>query len=208
MLNKQVDNFNLIKTLLSYEKAGDFYFLQLIHRKEDEEEYLTTKRKNYVVKNYCLYEGDLDRYKNEIINRCNNENLRADLYLNKRNKYKLLPMFKRFINYKGTSHKYKDCYEQFYNAVKKASCDRDKKWVVKLENRDWEVANTYAKIINDLVESEHKQPFKEFITVPNGIDLITKSFSVATFQKCCYKQNIKPLKILFDYATTLYYYGK
>lgn len=77
-----IDNFDLIKPLLTFENPGDFYFIQILQRKKD----FMEKEKTKVIKEYFVENINfLDFKKKEMISLANFFNARVMIRLNKRN---------------------------------------------------------------------------------------------------------------------------
>ena len=88
-----VDNFELIKPLLTFDKHGDFYFLQLLQRKKDGCNVPNgSDNQRRLVRDYHITDvKQLDEWHDEIIRLCNETGARAYIRLNKRN-YKTIAM--------------------------------------------------------------------------------------------------------------------
>ena len=82
-----IDNLNLIKPLLSFDKLGDFYMLYVFNRKKDQPE---GERDNHqsvrTIKTYCIESIDhLERRYDEIKQMCEMFKARAYIHVQKQN---------------------------------------------------------------------------------------------------------------------------
>lgn len=77
-----VDNFDLIENLLKFESSDDFYFLQLIKRKKENDELGSNNR---VIRSYFIKSKEqLRKHEKEIKDLCTVTNSRAYINLNRR----------------------------------------------------------------------------------------------------------------------------
>ena len=82
-----IDNIKIIKTLLNFEKEGDFYMLYVFKRKKDQPE---GERDNHqsvrTIKTYCVDSIEyLDKRYDEIKQLCEIFNARAYIHVQKQN---------------------------------------------------------------------------------------------------------------------------
>jgi len=49
-----IDNLNIIKTLLNFEKEGDFYHCIILKRKKDQPEWERENYQSRTIKTYCV----------------------------------------------------------------------------------------------------------------------------------------------------------
>ena len=84
------DNFELIKKLIKENytlNKGDFFFLQILKRRKENPD---LKKDVSLIDNFFIIDDkDLDNYKQQIINLCQEHNARAYIRLNKRNEDKV-----------------------------------------------------------------------------------------------------------------------
>ena len=81
------NNFDIIRTLLSFPNAGDFYMLQILQRRKDNP---GLKGDTVVIDNFLIYSFDMyDSLIERIIERCESNNARAYFRINRRNDKKL-----------------------------------------------------------------------------------------------------------------------
>lgn len=85
-----IDNFEIIKPLLSFDSDDEFYFVQILQRKKDNPTgYMGSNNSSRLVKAYYIDSIDrLDRYRGEMIKLAELFNARVGINLNKRSYYK------------------------------------------------------------------------------------------------------------------------
>lgn len=181
------DNFELIKSLLSFNNEQEFYFLQIIQRKKDNKESKTslgTNNNSRCIRTYSIYRVEqLDKYKHEIIEICKLFNARAGISLNKRNNYhvSLEALARLAVNIKNG---YYEHISSLYNEVcGQHHSDKDKRWIIDLDEADLPLRD---KIISRLEFIEPlDKPDKLIAEIPSksGIHLITAPFNTDTFSK-------------------------
>ncbi len=81
-----IDNLNLIKELLNFDKEGDFYMLYVLKRKKDQ----TTDKSNHqsvrTIKTYCIESIDhLEKRYDEVKQLCEIFKARAYIHVQKQN---------------------------------------------------------------------------------------------------------------------------
>ena len=83
------DNFDIIKDFISKNtlNKGDFYFVQILKRRKENPD---LKKDVSVIENLFFYSiDDFDKYKEQIIYLCQENNARAYIRINKRNETKI-----------------------------------------------------------------------------------------------------------------------
>jgi hypothetical protein len=83
------DNFDIIKDFVNKNtlNKGDFYFIQVLKRRKENPD---LKKDVSVIENFFFYSvDDFDKYKDEIIYLCQENNARAYIRINKRNETKI-----------------------------------------------------------------------------------------------------------------------
>jgi acyl-CoA-binding protein len=182
----EINNFEIIKTLLNFNNEDEFYFLQIIQRKKDRKnleldiKYIGSNNHSRLIKAYYIYSiEDLDKYKPEIIALCEMFKARAGINLNKRSQkdvaLEMLELLARDIrvgNY--------NCVSRIYNSICGQVKGKDKIWLIDIDTKDEE----YIKLIkNDLVNVKPIGVEKMITIIPSksGYHLITKPFDTKNF---------------------------
>lgn len=175
-----IDNLELIRPFLIFESDDDFYFLQILQRKKENDLMTANSR---VIKNYYIKSVDrlIDQY-DEIKMLCKKFNARASLRLNKRSfeqtAFQTLKKNTDTIlsrDYKSVSRNYDKSCGQFNN-------DKNKKWIIDIDSKDILVSRviTAVKFCDPDMGLE-----KHYVVLPTnqGYHLITKPFNCEQFSK-------------------------
>lgn len=185
-----IDNFEIIKPLLTFNNPNEFYFVQIIQRKKDfienKDKYgvsrLGRNNNNRLIKAYYIYSIEqLEAYKQEIIKLCELFNARCGINLGKRHQkdvtLKCLEMISialRKDNFDGIS--------KIYNSACGKGETTDKFWIIDLDKED---LPRYSEIANILYNCEPINTTKILATIPSktGIHLITSKFNRQKFNE-------------------------
>lgn len=179
-----IDNLEIIKSLLKFESKDDFYFLQILQRKKENQLITSNSRviKNYYIKNIEYLDM---RYK-EIKQLCIQFNARAMIRLNKRSFEKVA--FKTMENIAHTmmSRDYDFINKAYDRACGQSHNETNKKWILDIDN-DIVASPLMLAYINyncePICESIEDSKIYEIIPSKNGFHVITKPFNVKTFRE-------------------------
>jgi len=173
-----IDNIELIKQFLVFDSEDDFYYLQILQRKK-ENELLTSNSR--VIKNYYIssLESLIDQY-DEIKSLCKRFNARASLRLNRRSYEKiayqtLLAVTNTIMNkdFKSVKRQYDKSCGQFNN-------EKTKKWILDIDdkNADLDRIKAGVKFCEPNIGED-----KVICVMPtkNGFHIITTSFNTQQF---------------------------
>lgn len=152
-----INNFDKIKTMLSFDSDEDYYFIQLIRRKKENP---NITQNDKPIKNYYVFSMEqYDSIQEEIIEMCDKENARAYIRINKRNKHKVAVHLlsylvdyakedKNYVTRKGVliydeilnltqllkDNQYDTIFTQYNSIISIQSgqlhSDKDKKWII------------------------------------------------------------------------------
>jgi hypothetical protein len=193
---EQINNLELIKSLLKFESNDDFYHLQIIKRKKEHPELGSN---SYIIKTYYIQSLQyLEDKMSEIICLCDFHNARAMINLNKRSFEKLAyQMLKKVTDcilnkdFKSVRKSYESVCGSFSNET------NNKKWIVDIDTKD----NTVIQIETDIIKLEpFGQKVLACIPTKNGYHLITNPFRLDLF-----KQQYPEIDIHKNNPTLLYY---
>ena len=197
-----INNFDSINPHLSYESDEDFYFLQIIKRRKDNPD---LERSEKTIRNFYLYQGDIEKFKDTIIKLCIDNNARAYLYLNKRNIKDVV--FEANVLLAGymKSGTYKAIHNLMDKAIGNKHSDNEKKWILDIDSKDDELVSRY---LVTAIESNPPGKFHLYnkIETLNGYHLITTPFNTEKFSQLCAMYKLDNIEIHKDNPTLLYFY--
>jgi hypothetical protein len=204
-MSAKIDNFELIKNLLEFNSPEDFYFLQILQRRKDNNNVGVSS--NYrTIKTYYIYSiEELERRSDKIKELCINNNARAYIWLNPRHteeiSWKCVRLFQDLIQ----NHNTEMCYRVFDRAC--GSTPNSKysiKWIVDLDNKNIDYKNTIISLIN-LCEGKNPNHILYEIPTLNGLHLITEKFNINKFYQLLAMNKLEHIDIHKDNPTLLYY---
>jgi hypothetical protein len=186
-----LDNFDIIKPLLTFENENDFYFLQILQRKKDHPEgtVVGSNNSSRLIKSYNIFSiSQLDKYKKEIIMLCELFEARAGINLNKRNsKVLALKMISDIATYLECNHT--NSIGSLWNEVcGKHQHSADRRWIIDIDREDSESDNEFDSHISNISGFIcNCQPIgndKIITNIPSksGVHLITKPFNTREFK--------------------------
>ena len=209
-----VDNFELIKPLLSFDKHGDFYFLQILQRKKDGCNVPNSSdNQRRLVKDYHITSTEkLDSLRDEIIASCNETGARAYIRLNKRNYRTVSMAFAEETLMKArTNQEFGNTFNEINSVIGRypEPGKGNKTWIVDIDNTN--VDSKLVKDIKDIIVN-YCQPFdveKIVAVIPtkSGVHLITRPFNQETFYRMFSQiklSNENEVDIKKDNPTVLY----
>lgn len=183
----ETNNFNIVRKFLDFSDSDTYYFLQILKRRKDNP---GLEKDMKVIGDYFIYSLEqFDRMENEIINTCKTHNARAYFRLNKRGiKKNAMQMLKRVTDL-IISENYKAVKNAFSSVSGEYHSDKDKKWIVDIDEFDQtklgQTLKTHAiyQFIEKLQRDTGKEPMMEIIPTKNGLHIITRPFNLQTFKK-------------------------
>jgi len=193
-----INNIEIIKPLLNFEKAGDFYMLYVFKRKKDQHE---GERDNHqsvrTIKTYCIESIDhLDRRYDEIIQMCEMFKARAYIHIQKQNHFdvSLSMMVDLAQRIQNGNHNQKGLFDSVVGQIK----TQEKRWIVDIDTKDFKTLVEVGEFIDNLRPVGNKV----ITTIPtkNGFHLITERFDVINF-----KNRYSDIDIQKKNPTLLYY---
>lgn len=176
-----LNNLEIIKPLLNFEKRGDFYMLYVFKRKKDQPE---NERDNHqsvrTIKTYCIESVDhLERRWEEIIQLCEMFKARAYIHVQKQNHFdvSLNMMVALAQKIQDGNHNQKGLFDSVVGQIK----TQEKRWIVDIDTKDFK---TLVEV-GDFIDNLRPVGNKVITTIPtkNGFHLITERFDVKTFSE-------------------------
>jgi hypothetical protein len=184
-----IDNLNIIKTLLNFEKEGDFYMLYVFKRKKDQPE---GERDNHqsvrTIKTYCVNSVEyLEKRYDEIKQLCEMFNARAYIHVQKQNHsdVSLDMMMSLAERIKNGVHNQKGLFDSVVGQIK----TNEKRWVIDIDNVSIDSFNhnsyyiSMREYINELQLEAKKEQGMTFVKTKSGIHIITQPFNVMKFKE-------------------------
>ena len=174
-----IDNIELIKPLLNFEREGDFYMLYVLKRKKDQPE---GERDNHqsvrTIKTYCVESIDyLEKRYEEIKLLCEVFKARAYIHVQKQNHLdvSLEMMVELAQKIKNGIHSQQGLFDSVVGQIK----TQEKRWIVDLDTQDEDEVVRMTKVINFTRPEGDK--IDAIIPTKNGYHFITKRFDVQMF---------------------------
>jgi hypothetical protein len=192
-----INNLEIIKPLLNFEKDGDFYMLYVFKRKKDQPE---GERDNHqsvrTIKTYCIESIDhLERRYQEIIQMCEMFKARAYIHIQKQNHFdvSLSMMVELAQRIQNGNHNQKGLFDSVVGQLK----TNEKRWIIDVDGMGAPSPMMVAfieyncKPITEVKFDEAGIPIgykvgpkvEAVIPTKNGHHLITKKFDVMEFKK-------------------------
>jgi hypothetical protein len=184
-----IDNIKIIKTLLNFEKEGDFYMLYVFKRKKDQPE---GERDNHqsvrTIKTYCVDSVEyLDKRYGEIKQLCEMFNARAYIHVQKQNHSDvsldmMVSLAERIKN--GVKNQ-----EGLFDSVVGQIKTNEKRWVIDIDNVSIDGFShdkyyiSMREYINELQLEAGKEQGMTFIKTKSGFHIITQPFNVMKFKE-------------------------
>ncbi len=176
-----INNIELIKELLNFEREGDFYMLYVFKRKKDQPE---GERDNHqsvrTIKSYCVNSIEyLDKRYDEIKQLCEMFKARAYIHVQKQNHYdvSLNMMVALAQRIQDGNHKQQGLFDSVVGQIK----THEKRWIVDIDTKDEEAVTKIARLVDSLRPEGSK--IEAVIPTKNGYHLITSRFDVLNFNK-------------------------
>ena len=185
-LNKKMNNFDIIRKMISFPDDNAFYFLQILKRRKDNPDLV----KDMIhIEDYYIYSLEqFDGLRQRIIDQCDSENARAYFRLNRRDAKKIaMQVLKRTVdhimseNYRAVKNAFASCSGEFHS-------DPDKKWIVDIDSISVESFSHSEKyddvreMLYDLQKETGKEPMMTYIPTKSGVHIITRPFNLNKFK--------------------------
>ena len=182
-----VNNFNLIRSMLSFPEENSFYFLQVLKRRKDNP---GLEKDMIHIADYYIYSIEqFDVLIHRVIDQCDSENARAYFRLNRRDAKKVgMQVLKRTVDY-IMSENYRAIKNAFASCAGEFHSDPNKTWIVDIDNVSIDTFNhseeykSVRQLVYDLQIETGKEPIMNFIPTRGGIHIITRPFNLNKFKK-------------------------
>lgn len=193
-----IDNFKLIRKLLKFDDPDKFYFVQIFKRRKDNPE---LEKNNKVIDNFYIYTAEqFESLRSKIIDKCDQNNARAYIRLNRRSDKKIALHFlaKLATRIANNDYKVKDLYESVAGEV---HTEENKTWIIDVDSDLAEYINAIEQTIVNIQEesNRHQDAICHRIPTKTGFHLITSPFNLQLLRRFH-----MGLEILKDNPTLLY----
>lgn len=196
-----INNIEIIKSLLNFEKKGDFYMLYILKRKKDQPE---SEKQNHqsvrTIKTYCIDSLEyLEKRWEEIVTLSELFKARAYIHVQKQNHFDVgLSMMKEL-----SQRMIDGVYNQkgLFESVVGQLRVYEKRWVIDVDSKD----EKFIKNILGVIEATEPVGLDKFITIiptKNGCHIISKPFNVQKFRETFNEEQVGIQK----HNPTLLYY--
>lgn len=179
-----VDNFDIIRELLTFNAPDNYYFVQVLMRKKDAKKGTKvngTNNNSRLIKDYYIKSlEDFDFYKPEIIELCKLFNARAGIDLNTKSLLNTSWRALELLTANIQSNHLNKVHKIFASAAGKVS-GKDKKWIIDLDGDQVHMKDDILKYIHS-VEPFDKEKLIAEIPSKNGLHLITIPFNLSSFK--------------------------
>jgi hypothetical protein len=194
-----LDNIDLIKPLLTFDKEGDFYMLYVFKRKKDQPE---GERDNHqsvrTIKAYCVNSiAYLDMRYDEIKQLCEVFKARAYIHVAKQNHMDVaMNMIIEIVTRIQSGHIFNQ--QHVFDSVVGQIKTQEKRWIIDVDDKDTKELVRITEVIHATRPEGDK--LEACIPTKNGYHLITKRFDLEMFR------NVFPhIDIQKKNPTLLYY---
>ena len=177
-----INNLDIIKPLLNFEKKGDFYMLYVFKRKKDQPE---AERDNHqsvrTIKTYCIESIDhLERRWQEIQQLCEMFKARAYIHVQKQNHFdvslNMMVALAQRIQDGNTNQK--GLFDSVVGQIK----TQEKRWIIDIDTTDLDIVSQVEFFIQYECKPDGPK-IESRIPTKNGYHLITKKFDVKQFSE-------------------------
>ena len=183
-----IDNLNIIKTLLNFEKEGDFYHCIILKRKKDQPEWERENYQSRTIKTYCIDSVQyLEKRYDEIKLLCEMFNARAYIYVQKQNHsdVSLDMMVSLAERIKNGVKNQKGLFDSIVEQIKTS----EERWFIDVDDvsiDDFNHNKYYLEMreyVNELQLEMNKEQGMTFIKTKSGFHIITQPFNVMKFKQ-------------------------
>ena len=179
-----VNNYNIIKSFLTFESEDDYYLLQVIKRRKENPDMETGEKVLRTV--YVTSIEKLERMWSDLTTLAEQNNARVYINLNVKSMKKTSMLAMKELAGRVMDDNFKGAYHIFDSAAGQCGASRDKKWIVDLDYDP----KTFKMRYSDYIDSAKRtinlcQPEGDKVlgVIPtlNGCHLITSPFNMAEF---------------------------
>ena len=193
-----INNIDLIKPILNFEKKGDFYMLYIFKRKKDQITDKANHQSVRTIKTYCVdsIEHLNERYE-EIKMLCEVFKARAYIHIQKQNHMDVsMNMITEIVTrIQSGQINQKNVFDSVVGQLK----TYEKRWIIDIDSKDEDELEYAINVINSC-SPQPEQKVETIIPTPKGYHIISSKFNVLYF-----KQFLPNVDIQKKNPTLLYY---
>ena len=174
-----INNFKLVQEIYSEEFENQLFMIQILKRRKENPE--LSKNSKTVDFFYCKSIAEIKELEEKIVEKCNKENARAYLWINRRNVVEVALKSSSLITEwirMGQAIQAKNAFQKAFGA-KGMSAESQKKWIIDIDTKD---AGINLEII-EKISTIKEDAIIATIPTPNGFHLITTGFDTRTFNE-------------------------
>jgi hypothetical protein len=174
-----MNNLEIILPLLDFSDSDKFYFIQIFKRRKDNPE---MSKDMCLLDNYAVYsEEQLLYYWPIITKRCDDENARAYIRLNRRSEKKVALQLLTRVATMIAAEQY-NVKNAYWSVAGEHACESDKSWLIDIDWKDFEGRKALLGVIHhkikELQEETGRKSRMDVIPTKNGYHLITRPFNI------------------------------
>lgn len=175
-----IDNIEIIKPLLNFEKEGDFYMLYVLKRKKDQPDGEKDNHQSVrTIKHYCINSLEyLNKRYEEIKMLCEVFKARAYIHVQKQNHKDVTLEMNLILAQRIIDGQFDQ--QNLFDSVVGQLKTYEKRWVVDLDTKDESEVVRMTKVIN--ITRPEGDKIECIIPTKNGYHFITKKFDVEMFE--------------------------
>jgi hypothetical protein len=176
-----INNLNQVKSLLNFDREGDFYMLYIFKRKKDQPEGEKDNHQSVrTIKTYCIDSIEyLDKRWDEIQQLCEIFKARAYIHIQKQNHSDVALEMIQSIAKRVQSGQINQ--KHVFDSVVGQLKTYEKRWIVDVDTKDEVIVHRIAHVV-DQVRPEGSK-IEAVIPTKSGYHFITKRFDVMEFNK-------------------------
>lgn len=202
---KEVDNFDIIESLMSFNNQNEFYFVQIIQRKKDGNVAQMSSNGYRTIKTYYIYSLEqLEAKKEKIKELCVHNNARAYIHINKRNASEVaLHCIREYAKLVSQGNAYQG-YRVYDSACGFCRATGYKPtWIVDVDTKDPKKLQDYINVITTCRGREDR--IQKIIPTLHGFHILTSGFDLEQFRQELALLQMPDVDVQKDSPTLLYY---
>lgn len=189
-MKSEVDNYSLIRPLLTFDNDDEFYFLQILMRKKDHGKNVTgTNNNNRLVKAYFVRSLEyFDFIEDEVKKLAQVFKARVTVNLNKRSYKKLAFHTLKKVTDQIVNEEYDKVNKAYTSVCGKYTTDKNKTWILDLDGADFKDVERMILEVLPLCRGTEGNRHIASIPTRSGLHVITRPFAINDFNTLMYQK--------------------